>query len=225
MRAWSDHVIHEARTGLRRDSFADDIARAFDELVRTLGVDKFLTRMGDAIGRSQARYVKRVAKVSIAQVASATDLESFRQANLALIRSLGADQVQKIADILRPAQAEGRRWEDVADEVQTRLNVGNARARLIARDQTNKWNGQMQRQSQAQAGITRYRWSTTKSMAVRGRPGGVNAKSKTKHYQLEGTIHAWDDPPVTNPSTGGRAHPGEDIQCECVAIPVVPWLE
>lgn len=208
----------------RTDSFADDIAKAFDELLRTLGVDKFLTRMADAIGRSQARYIKKVAKVQLSQVASANDLEAFRQANLSLIRSLGAEQVQKVADILRPAQAIGQRWEDVADDIQTRLDIGTHRARLIARDQTNKWNGRMMQQSQTQAGITSYRWSTAKDLAVRGRPGGEYAKSKDKHWPLEGKVFEWSDPP-TIPGTSERAAPGESIQCRCVAVPIVPWLE
>ncbi len=224
MRAWSDHIIHAARSELRADAFADDIAQAFDELLRTLGLEKFLTRMANAIGKSQASYIKRVARVPLTQIATQSDLETFRQANLALIRSLGANQVQQIADLIRPAQATGARWEEVADQIQTRLGVGSTRAKLIARDQTNKFNGQMQRQSQTTAGITKYRWSTTKSMAVRGRPGGVYEKSKTKHWQLEGNIYTWGDPPITNPSTGGRAEPGQDIHCECVALPVVPWL-
>lgn len=223
MRAWSDHIIHAARAELRADSFADDITEAFDELLRTLGLDKFLTRMANAIGKSQASYIKRVARVPLTQIATQTDLETFRQANLALVRSLGADQVQQLADILRPAQATGARWEEVADQVQARLNVGSTRARLIARDQTNKFNGQMQRQSQTTAGITQYRWSTAKDMAVRGRPGGEYARSKDKHWPLEASIQSWTDPPVI-PGTNRRAHPGEEIQCRCVALPVVPWL-
>jgi GNAT superfamily N-acetyltransferase len=40
------------------------------------------------------------------------------------------------------------------------------------------------------------------------------------HDELEGTEHAWDDPPVTD-KYGNRNHPGEDYQCRCVAVPIL----
>jgi SPP1 gp7 family putative phage head morphogenesis protein len=137
---------------------------------------------------------------------------------------MGEDQRAQIGDILRRAQSDGSRWENIAPEIQGRLGVGKSRAKLIARDQTNKFNASAQQTTQRDAGITKYRWSTSKDSAVRGRPGGVYAKSKENHWALEGKVFSWNEPPII-PGTSERAHPGERIQCRCVAVPVVPFFE
>jgi SPP1 gp7 family putative phage head morphogenesis protein len=225
-KAFAEHVIDHAKAtlGQRTDAVQDDLLDMFGPLIESLGLSKFLKRMGHSITKAQANYLKRVANVTVSGVAPAAKLEAWRQQNLSLIRSLGAEQVQQIGDILRPAQNMGLRWEDVADEIQARLDVGESRARLIARDQTNKWNGAMQQQTQSDAGITSYKWLTAGDQAVRGRPGGVYAKSKENHWDLQGTIQKWSDPPLI-PGTDERSHPGQRIQCRCSALPIVPWLE
>ncbi len=224
--AWSEHVIDYAKSslGTRSDTVQDDLLEMFGPLIESLGIGKFLKRMGHSITKAQANYLKRVANVPVSGVAPAAKLEAWRQQNLSLIKSVGAEQVQQIGDILRPAQNMGLRWEDVADEIQGRLGVGESRARLIARDQTNKWNGAMQQQTQSDAGITSYKWLTAGDDAVRGRPGGVYAKSKENHWALQGTIHRWDQPPMI-PGTSVQSHPGGRIQCRCQAVPIVPWLD
>jgi SPP1 gp7 family putative phage head morphogenesis protein len=63
---------------------------------------------------------------------------------------------------------------------------------------------------QTQAGISEYEWSTSGDERVR-----------SSHDELDGTRQSWDDPPVTN-DDGDTNHPGEDYQCRCVAIPVLP---
>jgi uncharacterized protein with gpF-like domain len=40
------------------------------------------------------------------------------------------------------------------------------------------------------------------------------------HRALEGTVHSYNDPPVTN-KQGDRNHPGGDYQCACQAEPVI----
>lgn len=229
--AWSEHVIDYAKQTLgtregtpRADAIQDDLLAMFGPLIESLGLSKFLKRMGHSITKAQANYLKRVANVPVSGVAPAAKLEAWRQQNLSLIRSVGAEQVQQIGDILRPAQSMGLRWEDVADQIQSTLGVGENRARLIARDQTNKWNGAMMQQTQSDAGITSYKWVTAGDLAVRGRPDGVYAKSRENHWALQGTIQRWDSPP-TIPGTDVQSHPGQRIQCRCNAVPVVPWLD
>ena len=75
--------------------------------------------------------------------------------------------------------------------------------RRITRDQTNKAIGQLTHARHKQIGIAEYDWLTAGDERVR-----------PSHAELDGTRHSWEDPP----SVG---HPGEDIQCRCVAIPVI----
>jgi len=80
--------------------------------------------------------------------------------------------------------------------------VTDRRAMLIARDQISKHNGALTRARMQGAGIARYQWSSSKDERVR-----------TSHSTLEGRVFSWDRPPPVG-------HPGEDIQCRCVALPV-----
>ena len=75
--------------------------------------------------------------------------------------------------------------------------------RRLTRDQTSKAIGQLTHARQTQLGITEYLWRTAQDERVR-----------ETHATLDGTTHRWDTPP-------GVGHPGQDIQCRCVAIPVL----
>ncbi len=75
--------------------------------------------------------------------------------------------------------------------------------RRLTRDQTSKAIGQLTRTRHQQLGIEQYRWRTAQDERVRD-----------THAALDGTVQRWDSPP-------GVGHPGQDIQCRCVAIPIV----
>jgi SPP1 gp7 family putative phage head morphogenesis protein len=113
------------------------------------------------------------------------------------------------------------RVEEIRNRIQARMNVVRSRAELIARDQTLKLYGQIQEERQTQAGIEEYVWSTSLDERVRGNPSGIYPKSHGNHWKLEGKTFRWDDPPVVDPTTGRKEHPGGDFQCRCAAIPVL----
>lgn len=136
-------------------------------------------------------------------------LERFRKENVALITSIAERLHADVRDVVRDAQVRGARVETLAGEIAERYGVSDSRAELIARDQTLKANAELTRVRHEAAGIERYAWSTSRDERVR-----------PMHQDLEGTIHAWDDPPVTN-ERGDRNHPGQDVSCRCVAIPVL----
>ena len=76
--------------------------------------------------------------------------------------------------------------------------------RRLTRDQTTKFVGQLNQSRQTEVGIDRYKWLTAGDERVR-----------PSHRANEGLVFFWDSPPV---NTG---HPGEDVNCRCVALPVL----
>jgi SPP1 gp7 family putative phage head morphogenesis protein len=90
--------------------------------------------------------------------------------------------------------------------LQRRVNNADARARLIARDQISKYNGQLNKTRQTALGITKYKWITAGDERVRD-----------SHAKLHGKIFSWDNPPTIN---GRQLNPGDDYQCRCNALPV-----
>lgn len=45
-------------------------------------------------------------------------------------------------------------------------------------------------------------------------------RTRPDHLRLNGQKFRWEDPPVVNPRTGERGHPGHDPRCRCYAEPV-----
>jgi SPP1 gp7 family putative phage head morphogenesis protein len=136
-----------------------------------------------------------------------------RENNVRLISHATEEWLDDVRDTLDEDEAEGLRVEEIAKHLEQRSDVGAARARLVARDQTLKLASSITQARQVHAGISQYRWSTSKDERVRD-----------MHADLEGQIIDWDDPPVTD-KYGNTNHAGQDYQCRCVAIPLLPGLD
>jgi SPP1 gp7 family putative phage head morphogenesis protein len=179
-------------------------------------------RHGQAINAHVRRDQERILRVPLARETPRVRerLRAWRQENVDLITSIPARHLDDMRRLVGEAQSTGMRVETLAARIQEREDVSASRAELIARDQTLKANAQLTEIRHADAGITEYEWSTSRDERVRGNPDGLYPKSQSDHFVLEGTRHRWDNPPDTG--AGERNHPGEDYQCRCVAIPVIP---
>lgn len=174
--------------------------------------------------RQWSRQVKAALGIDLTEdPPMAARIKAFRSANVKLIRSLTTEHVQRVHRVLTAAGS-GERVETIMREIRTATGASKSRAALIGRDQVLKLNSDVTEARHAAAGVTEYTWSTSRDERVRGRPGGVWAKSDEDHWTLEGTRHRYDDPPVVNPKTGARAHPGRSFQCRCLALPILPSL-
>lgn len=139
-------------------------------------------------------------------------IDKFRQANLDRITSLADSEIEELRGILEDAEVKSMRVDDLADAIARRLDVTESRAALLARDQTLKLNAALTQKRQTQSGIERYEWSTSGDERVR-----------PMHADLDGQEFYWTDPPETN-EDGDENAPGEDYQCRCVPIPILPEL-
>ena len=170
------------------------------------------TAIADRTNRNNQEIIARLFNIDVArespQILAA--LSAARDANVALITRMADEQLAQVRRLVNEAGTSGMRAATLAKRLQERLAIGERRAALIARDQTLKINGQLTQIRQRDAGVERYVWSTSQDERVR-----------EMHAELEGQTFSWDDPPVTN-EQGDTNHPGEDYQCRCIAIPVIP---
>jgi SPP1 gp7 family putative phage head morphogenesis protein len=173
---------------------------------------QFLETTFRMVDRQAAEDLARVVPVpSTAVLPNARQLErDFIEQNTELIQ-LEQRARAEVREVITGPLREGIRVEEVRERIQERLGVVRSRAELIARDQTLKLYGQIQEARQTAAGIEEYTWSTSDDERVRSR-----------HEELEGTTQRWDSPPIVDRKTGRRAHPGNDFQCRCAAIPILP---
>ncbi len=135
-------------------------------------------------------------------------IDHFRDENIRLVEEASRDYADSVRKIFDDPSAHLLRVEELKKQLLERGDVSQSRAELIARDQTLKLNGQINKARQTRAGVTEYVWSTSGDERVR-----------PEHAELDGRTFSWDD------DVGGEAPPGTAFQCRCVAIPVIPELD
>ena len=131
------------------------------------------------------------------------EVKLFTTANVSLIKSIPETYFTQIEGIVSRGAQSGTLLKDLKKQIQAKFKTTENRAKLIARDQVSKFNGQLTKIRQQKAGVKTYTWSTSGDERVRD-----------SHVAKDGRVFAWDDPPA---DTG---HTGEDINCRCVAIPI-----
>lgn len=162
---------------------------------------------GKAVSKHNATEMKRVVGIDPrVDFGTANQLDQFRKNNVALIKSIADDQLDRVGEVLGTNY--GLRVEDLAELLEDEFSATKSRANLIARDQTSRLNGQLTKTRQESAGIDEYIWSCSQDERVR-----------ETHLANEGKRFRWDTPP---PITG---HPSDDIQCRCTAFPLIPELD
>lgn len=105
---------------------------------------------------------------------------------------------------------EGYRANRLIDAIMEEQEVSYRKAKFIARQETSLLVSKYREERYKEAGVNQYRWSTSQDERVRD-----------DHKALNNRIFSWDDPPIVDKVTGKRAHPGEDFNCRCVALPVI----
>lgn len=134
-------------------------------------------------------------------------LRAWVERNVGLVSTIPQDTLGEMRKIVYDGFMKGKTTTDMVKELQKAYRITRRHAELIARDQTAKLNGQIQRAQQTDAGITEYVWCTVGDERVR-----------RSHRELHGRRCKWDEPPEN--SDGRACHPGEDFQCRCIARPV-----
>ena len=132
-------------------------------------------------------------------------LETWEVTNKALLEKAAFQSQARVMDKLaRGALSEAEINDIFAAE---RLRLWR-KMRLISRDQTAKAIGHMTALRHEQLGVREYIWRTR-----------LDERVRPSHALLNGSRQRWDNPP---PATG---HPGYDIQCRCMAVPVITRSE
>jgi len=154
-------------------------------------------------------------------------IKSMPQNQLGLVQKAVLDNFKGIP------LPENRSLLEQIDFLSGKMNF-KRRAKLIARDQTNKLVSVLDQARQQMIGVEKYTWRTSKDRRVVGNPSGlypVGSKAHGNHWIMEGKMCRWDDATVYS-SDGGKTwkkrtgdmpktHPAYDIQCRCYAEPVL----
>lgn len=193
------------------------------------GVEEFFEREGDritglvlALTPSLRRWVVEVERWHrrrwSASIQSATGLSvedfllpfdradeiqaSLREAS-GLIRSIDTDTRKRIERLTYNAVTQQLSRRELARDLNMGLGIERRRALTIARDQTTKLAGTLDRLRNQEAGIEEYEWVHS---------GKVNFRQE--HLDRDGKRFRWDNPP-------SDGHPGFAINCGCTSRAVL----
>lgn len=128
--------------------------------------------------------------------------------SVSLITTIPQDYHGALA--VKLARAERIGHLDLNDRRRIFKEVGNLsgyKLRRITRDQSNKLTGALNIHRLSQAGLNKYMWSTSQDERVR-----------PAHASREGLIFEL----TTGTGVPGDMHPGQAIQCRCVAVAYTP---
>ena len=136
--------------------------------------------------------------------------------NVRLIKSIPKQYFARVENVVLSGVKNGLTSGSIAKQLMTQgkdaktkgsLGITLRRAKLIARDQTSKLNGQINSKRQQNLGITDYIWRSSQDDRVR-----------ELHRELDGQQFSWKDPSDRPPE---GLDPGQPINCRCTAEGVV----
>lgn len=140
----------------------------------------------------------------------AVEMRAFVKQNVNLIKTIPSQYFDRVEQIVFDGARRGIRHEEIKKLIRAKtggpLKVPEYNARRIARDQMNKFNGQLSMLRQREGGIEEYTWRDSNDERVR-----------TRHQELDGQRFRWDEP-------SDEGHPGDPIQCRCYAEPYFEGL-
>ncbi|MBF1221572.1 MAG: minor capsid protein [Haemophilus influenzae] len=204
---------------LHQDGIFDWLERVFNELLTSMmfhvsphKVQKMVRKSLDETNQFNKKQFHKMLKkaygvdIFTAENGLSDKLKLFELQNINLIKSIPTQLHEKLRYKFVEAVQKGKRWETLIDEVQELGQVTRNRARLIARDQIGKLNGQLTQIRQEEIGVKQYIWRTS-----------LDERVRKQHLHREGETFDWANPP-------DDGHPGEPIRCRCYAEAVLPDL-
>ncbi|MEE3609691.1 phage minor head protein [Avibacterium paragallinarum] len=176
------------------DEMASRIAGGFTQRAKAQHDNDFSQRLQQATGLDLKSYIQSNPTVN-------DKVNQLAQANVQLIKSIHNQYLDKVQTVVHQSVLNGKLNRDLLKSLKEIGNITEKRAKLIARDQSSKFNGAIDQAQQEALGITHYIWSTSGDERVR-----------ESHAENEGKIFSWASPPPTG-------HPTHEVNCRCVALP------
>lgn len=144
--------------------------------------------------------------------------------NYNLIVSNARNYVNQINNLAEQAVVNGWSPKQLQEQIKKASNgLSDKKCRLLARDQIGKLQGQVAEAQMEEIGLEMYIWDTSGDERVR-----------PSHKPMDGLLCRWDDANVYSadggkhwiprPANAVKMHPGQDIQCRCVALAYIPEL-
>lgn len=210
---------------MRGDGVFDDISTVMAWLLQRAGLlvaplQMSLPNIAQSINRHNDRQFQQVVKANTGREVGSIGVNVFRnepffrplseawiKTNTDLIKSLPTRFYPELEGIIRRGVTSGMSVKDIQKEIKARYGVSDSRARLIAQDQTLKFQSQLTEYRLKSVGVSRYIWRSVQDSRVR-----------PDHADRNGKEFSWDKPPYDG-------HPGQPVRCRCRAEAIWDGIE
>lgn len=222
-------LAESAAFSSRAEAAHREVVRTLDRVQANLDVSLYdrPIEFSETVSKVEGGWRKTARSLEISPEIAPGGLETLRKewtetAKLP-IKDFARSEVQALRQIVEKNARSGARFDSLIEGVQARYDVAKNKARFLARNETSIFVSKFREERFKEAGVRRYRWSTSNDARVRP---ALNLSPNQKahagnHRHLNGKVFFFDSPPIVDPNTGRRANPGEDYNCRCVAVPVV----
>lgn len=141
-------------------------------------------------------------------------LRAAAQQNAQLITSIPQKYLEEVQTLVMANMRSGMRPGYIEKALQDQFGVTQRRAKMIARDQTGKIQGELAERQQRDSGFEYFQWLDSDDSRVRDRHR-VIAEKVTAYGP---GVYRWDNLPLSQ--DGVPIRPGSDYQCRCASRPV-----
>lgn len=147
----------------------------------------------------------------------------FVKDNVALVKRVPKELHDDLSDIVEDGIMGGWTTADLADRIEERFDISERHARLIASDQITSFYADVNHARQQEMGVDKFIWRTVHDERVRGDPDGKYPNALPSHFDLDGQMFSYDDPPQPE-GADEPILPGGPVSCRCYADPVLSDL-
>lgn len=209
-------AVSDRPSAAARVAGADQLLAAFDRAVSALGrtPEALQLQLRSAVLEGVGAFAQMLTVQGVRpdiidafRIRPDAEIRYTEHAAQRLIRYWGIEQARlrnEVQGALLDGLERGQAVQQISARLRDRVTVSRSRANLIVRNELGNASATVQRESQQAAGLTEYVWSTAGDNDVRD-----------EHRVRDGKTFRWDDPPADG-------HPGEPVQCRCVALAVIP---
>jgi len=208
------------------DGIGEDINRAIETLKKEFNfiaaaeniANKMVSRTALVNENKTTNTIEAAIGVNLGGIIKSENLAEFVELqviqNAELIKSVPQDAIEDIRRIVLNGLSEGKRHEEITKQISGNIKGGtftkmNNRIKTIARTEVAKLNSQITNKRLTNLGIKRAVWDATNDSRTRA----CHAARDGKEYDISKGLFSSCD--------GLTIQPGQEINCRCVAIPIV----
>ena len=189
----------------------DKINLNIDEATKNINFDDTLEKVYSDINKQFKKTVTD--KIGLSINFTADQIRILSQEYTNNLKLYITEFTQKETLILRQKAEDivlsGTRAKDFTKIIEERFAVSTKKAKFLAKQEISLLTSKYKQVKYESVGVSKYKWSIS------------NVRTRPDHKALNGKVFSFDDPPISNTSTGARNNPGEDFGCNCQAIPII----